>query len=168
MALIGLVAMTLVVLVSAFLRLRLYQDAYGWTELRFYVLAAIFWLGIGAVMAVATVLANRSGWLVHGLVVLAVLFGLAFNLVGPVRYVTEQNVARPSTRFETDADYLVSLGADAAPYAVLWLDNRPRPPAFIEEYMDWIAESSGLNDPGNDAWQAWNLSREKARDLLGR
>jgi hypothetical protein len=39
-ALIGLVAMTLVVLASAFLRLRLYQDAYGWTELRFYVAAA--------------------------------------------------------------------------------------------------------------------------------
>lgn len=166
-ALIGLAAMTLVVLASAFLRLRLYQDAYGWTELRFYVLAAIFWLAIGAVMAVVTILANRSGWLVHGLVVLSVLFGLAFNLVGPVRYVAEQNVARPATRFETDVDYLVSLGADAAPYAVQWLDNRPRPPAFVG-FHAWVAEASGLNDPGNDAWQAWNLSREKARELLGR
>jgi hypothetical protein len=166
-ALIGLVAMTLVVLASAFLRLRLYQDAYGWTELRFYVLAAIFWLAIGAVMAVGTILANRSGWLVHGLVVLSVLFGLAFNVIGPVRYVAEQNVARPSTRFEIDFDYLVSLGADAAPYAVQWVD-RPLPPTVIERFYGRVAEASGLNDPRNDAWQAWNLSRENARELLGR
>jgi hypothetical protein len=166
-ALIGLVAMTLVVLASAFLRLRLYQDAYGWTELRFYVLAAIFWLAIGAVMAVGTILANRSGWLVHGLLVLSVLFGLAFNVIGPVRYVAEQNVARPSTRFEIDFDYLVSLGADAAPYAVQWVD-RPLPPTVIERFYGRVAEASGLNDPRNDAWQAWNLSRENARELLGR
>ena len=36
-----LLAFTAVVLVSALVRLRLYQDAYGWTELRFYVLTTI-------------------------------------------------------------------------------------------------------------------------------
>ena len=41
----ALVALTAVVLASSFLRLRLYQEAYGWTELRFYVLAAIVFLG---------------------------------------------------------------------------------------------------------------------------
>jgi hypothetical protein len=167
-ALIGLVAMTLVVLASAFLRLRLYQDAYGWTELRFYVLAAIFWLAIGAVMAVATILTNRSSWLVHGLVALSVVFGLAFNVIGPVRFVAEQNVARPATRFDTDAEYLLSLGADATPYAMQALPlDRPLPPSVIERYIDLLAEAAGLDDPGNDAWQAWNLSREKARELLG-
>jgi hypothetical protein len=170
-ALIGLVAMTLVVLASAFLRLRLYQDAYGWTELRFYVLAAIFWLAIGAVMAVATILANRSGWLVHGLVVLSVVFGLAFNVIGPVRFVAEQNLARPSGRIDPDWAYIVSLGADAAPYAMQWFGwygDRPLPPAVVERFMDEVAAASGLDDPGNDTWQAWNLSREKARELLGR
>ena len=34
------------VLASSFLRLRLYQDAYGWTELRFYVLASIGFLAL--------------------------------------------------------------------------------------------------------------------------
>jgi hypothetical protein len=104
---------------------------------------------------------------VHGLLVLSVLFGLAFNVIGPVRYVAEQNVARPSTRFEIDFDYLVSLGADAAPYAVQWVD-RPLPPTVIERFYGRVAEASGLNDPRNDAWQAWNLSRENARELLGR
>ena len=168
-ALIGLVAMTLVALASAFLRLRLYQDAYGWTELRFYVLAAIFWLAIGAVMAVATILANRCGWLVHGLVLLSVLFGLVFNVIGPVRLVAEENVKLYRAQQLADGldfDYLISLGSDAAPAATEafggW--SRPNPPQWLEE----LARSSGLNNPGNDTWQAWNLSREKARELLGR
>jgi hypothetical protein len=43
---LGLLVLTGGVLVSAMLRLRLYQDAYGWTELRFYVFAAIIWLAL--------------------------------------------------------------------------------------------------------------------------
>jgi hypothetical protein len=38
----------------------------------------------------------------------------------------------------------------------------------VERYYDLLAGAAGLDDPGNDAWQAWNLSREKARELLGR
>ena len=41
-----LLGLTGVVLVSAFVRLRLYQDAYGWTELRFVVVVAIGWLAV--------------------------------------------------------------------------------------------------------------------------
>jgi hypothetical protein len=175
-ALIGLVAMTLVVLASAFLRLRLYQDAYGWTELRFYVLAAIVWLAIGAIMAVATILANRSGWLVHELVLLSVVFGLAFNVIGPVRHIAEENVARmrvsavlaPDAYEGLDLGYLAGLGGDAAPSVLSFLNSRPLPGGFLDRMLDDLATSSGLDDPGNDAWQAWNLSREKARELLGR
>ena len=175
-ALIGLVAMTLVVLASAFLRLRLYQDAYGWTELRFYVLAAIFWLGIGAVMAVATILANRSGWLVHGLVALSVVFGLAFNVIGPVRHIADENVARmrvsaelaPGAYEGLDLYYLARLGGDAVPAVMEFVDSRPLPPLIHEQVRRILAATSGLDDPGTDTWQAWNLSREKARELLGR
>ena len=50
---IGLCGLTLAVLASAARRLRLYQEAYGWTELRFYVAAAIGWLGVCLVVAIA-------------------------------------------------------------------------------------------------------------------
>ena len=45
-ALLALVGLSAFVLVSAALRLRLYQDAYGWTELRLYVFVAIGSLGL--------------------------------------------------------------------------------------------------------------------------
>ena len=165
-AIVGLVLMTVVVLASAFLRLRLYQDAYGWTELRFYVLAAIIWLAIGAVTEVGTILANCSGWLLHGMLALSMLFGLAFNVIGPVRFVAEQNVGRIDS--ELDRQYLLSLGPDAVTFMLADIVDRPLPPSVLEHYLDEIAASSGLDEKRNRAWQAWNFSREHARELLGR
>lgn len=173
-ALIGLVVLTLVVLASAFLRLRLYQDAYGWTEMRFYVMAAIFWLAIGAAIAIGTILANRSAWLLHGMLGLSIVFGAVFNVIGPVRFVADQNVGRilgsGLTGGKTDFDlaYLIDLGGDAVPAVSRWLSDRPLPPEVVQRITDEMAWASGLDDPRNEAWQAWNLSREHARELLGR
>jgi hypothetical protein len=175
-AAIGLVLLTLVVLGSAFLRLRLYQDAYGWTELRFYVLAAIAWLAAGAMLAVATLATNRSGWLLHGMVALSLAFGLAFNVVGPVRHVAAQNVARaihpelvaPGGRTGLDVAYLGSLGDDAA--VVLAESLADLPAADRGLVADALAARAAAleADEGGAAPQAWNLARERARDLLSR
>ncbi|HEX6140217.1 MAG TPA: DUF4173 domain-containing protein [Candidatus Limnocylindria bacterium] len=175
-AFVALVLLTLVVLASAFLRLRLYQDAYGWTELRFYVFAAIAWLAIGAVGAIAALLADRTAWLLHGLAVLSVAFGIGFNLVGPVHFVAERNLERvnhPETipaggERDLDVDYLVSLGSDAVDVVQRWMVARPLPPELAERMTDRMAEASGLDEEGNRAWQAWNLSRARARELPGR
>jgi len=103
-------------------------------------------------------------------VVLSVVFGLAFNVIGPVRFVAEQNVARAAADVEIDVEYLLGLGADAAPFALqsLGQKNPTGPPDVVNRVTDLVAAFSGLDDPGNNAWQAWNLSREKARELLGR
>lgn len=166
--LIGLVVLTLVVLASAFLRLRLYQDAYGWTELRFYVLAAISWLAAGAIGAVGTIVANRSAWLLHGMLALSVVFGLAFNAIGPVRFVADRNVDRGLAGERLDLAYLIGLGSDAVPAVIRSLNDRPLPPNVWQRHVDLMATASGLDDPRHDAWQAWNLSREHARTLLDR
>ena len=134
-AAIGLVVLTAVVLGSALLRLRLYQEAYGWTELRFYVLAAILWLAIGCVLAVLSLGADRSHWLLHAMVAVSIVFGLAFNVIGPVRLVAEQNVERavhpelvaPGGETGLDLAYLGTLGDDALPVLVENLCRLPGP-----------------------------------------
>jgi len=170
-AAIGLVVLTIVVLASAFLRIRLYQDAYGWTELRFYVLAAIIWLAIGAVVAIVTLATNRSRWLLHAIVGLSFAFGLAFNIIGPVQLVTEQNIQRalhpelvaPGGETGLDIFYLASLGDDAMPLLAARLcDLDPTDAArfALETRTERLAD-----DDSGRAWQAWNLSRERARDV---
>ena len=170
-AAIGLVVLTIVVLASAFLRLRLYQDAYGWTELRFYVLAAIAWLAIGALMASATLARDRTRWLLHGMLALSFAFGLAFNVIGPVRFITEQNIQRaihpdlvaPGGETGLDVYYLASLGDDALSVLV---DNHCKFPLPEDEFnaLAYRADRAARDDAAN-AWQAWNLSHEFARDL---
>jgi hypothetical protein len=174
-AAVGLVALTLVVLASAYLRLRLYQDAYGWTELRFYVLAAIQWLAIGALGTAVALATDRTRWLLHGMIALSVVFGLAFNLIGPVRFIAERNVERavdpslvpPDGRTGLDVYYLASLGPDAD--IVLAEALRRLPVQAARETQDALNLNADAlaADRAGQAWQAWNYSREHARALLG-
>ena len=175
-AAIGLVVLTAVVLGSALLRLRLYQEAYGWTELRFYVLAAIIWLAICCVLAVVSLAANRSRWLLHAMAAVSIVFGLAFNVIGPVHLVAEQNLARaihpelvaPGGQTGLDLSYLASLGDDAVPPLV---EALPALPEYLHKQARWVLETRAATlaaDARLNAWQAWNLSRESARSLLVR
>ncbi len=175
-AAMGLVTLTAVVLASALLRLRLYQEAYGWTELRFYVLAAIAWLAIGCLLAIVTLATDRSRWLIHGMLALSILFGLAFNLIGPVSLVAQQNLARAihpelvAAGGETGLDlaYLASLSDDVVPRLV---DALPALPKDLRRQAQEVLDARAaqlVEDRHSTAWQSWNLSREWARSRLVR
>lgn len=173
-AAVGLLAMTAVVLASAFLRLRLYQDAYGWTELRFYVFSAIVYLGL-AIVAIGTLLIrDRSRWSIHALAIAALAVAVAVNLVGPHAFVAGQNVARaidPSLvpaggKSGLDAQYVLSLGDDAIPTLVAALPRIPEPDrSLIEEGLHQRAAELAA-DPVLQSPAAWNLARTQARDAL--
>lgn len=171
----GVTLMTLsgAVLVSSAFRMRLYQEAYGWTELRLYVLATIALLAVVLLAMVAGLLLDRVRWIGHVTVVAALVIGIGLNVIGPVRFITDQNVARladPSLVPEhgtagLDELYLASLGNDAVPALLraLPLLNGKRA-EFLR--LDLGLRLRDLRDPGLEAWQAWNLGREVARDAL--
>jgi hypothetical protein len=173
-AAIGLAALTGVVLASAALRLRLYQDAYGWTELRLYVLATIVVLGVGLVALIGALAWDRVRWIGHVLLVTGLVIGAALNVIGPVRFITEQNVARvlqpelvpPTGSSGLDAWYLVALGDDAVPSLLRVLPALdPDERAFLGSELRIRLETL-RNDDGLTAWQAWNAGRSAARDAL--
>jgi len=169
----ALTSLALVVLASATLRMKLYQDAYGWTELRLYAYAAIAWLGLGAIATVALLAAGRMRWLAHVLGILAVVVALAVNAVGPQGFVAGQDLARaidpslvaPGGETGLDARYLGTLGDDAVPVmiqAVPYVSGLDR--SFLEAQIRGRAHA--LAAPEVTAWPAWNLARERARVAL--
>ena len=173
-AAVGLLVMTGVVLASAFLRLRLYQDAYGWTELRFYVFGAIVYLGLAIVAVGALVIRDRSRWSLHALGLGALVVVVAVNLVGPHAFVADQNVARaidPSLvpaggRSGLDAQYVLSLSDDAVPTLVAALPRLPEPNrSLIEEGLRQRAVALAT-EPALRSPSAWNLARMQAREAL--
>ena len=171
---IGLVVLTGAVLASAALRLRLYQEAYGWTELRLYVIATMFVLGLSLTALVVALATDRVRRIWHVVVAAALVVGLGMNLIGPVRFITEQNVARlidPALVPETgssglDAYYLASLGDDAVPglvqaLALLDGDEGEHLRSELRFRLRALRE-----DPARNAWQAWNAGRHEARAAL--
>jgi hypothetical protein len=170
---VGLAALALIVLASATLRLKLYQDAYGWTELRFYVYAAIGWLGLGALATVTLLFAGRTRWLAHAVGILFIVVSLAVNAIGPQAFVARQNLARaidpglvaPGGRTGLDVWYLIELGPDAVPVMV---EALPYIPAEDRAVVEAVLRSHAqvLERPELTAWPAWNLAREQARAAL--
>jgi Domain of unknown function (DUF4173) len=173
-AALGLLALTAVILASAAVRLGLYQQAYGWTELRFYVAASIAWLAIAGVVATLLLVRDRMSWLVHGLALGAVAVTLAISALGPQSFITSQNLARaldpslvpPGGHSGLDAEYLASLGDDTIPAlieALPRLDAESQ--AAIRPALDQ-RRADLASDAGGQVPQAWNLSRERAREAL--
>lgn len=171
---LGLVALTALILVSAAVRLGLYQQAYGWTELRFYVVVAIAWFGVDLLLAGGLVVLRRAAWLVHGVTAAGVAVLLAATLIGPSAFIARQNVERvldPSLvphngRAGLDADYVLTLGDGAVPVLVDALPNLPEVEraAILQGLERRRAE---LETPGPMLEPAaWNLERQQARDAL--
>ena len=161
-------------LASALLRLRIYQDAYGWTELRFYVLATIVWLALGIAITGVLLVRDRMGWLLHGLAMAAIVVLVADQRRRVRRGSSpSENVARvldPSLvpadgKTGLDVGYARVLGDDAVPSLVaalpaLGLSDRIELRAILAERQAELAsaETSG--------WPSWNLGRELARQAL--
>jgi two-component system sensor histidine kinase BaeS len=143
-----LCAATLVVVASALYRMDLYQDAYGFTELRLLVDAFEGWLGFLVLAVMAAGVTLRARWLPR----LALLSGaglvLAIALLNPDGWVAQHNLDRYASTGKVDCDYLLRLSDDAAP-------------ALAGQEICPAAEA-----PADDDWLEWNLGRERARDVL--
>ena len=173
-AALALLALTAVVLVSAFVRLRLYQDAYGWTELRFLVVVAIGWLATALALTAWLLAMRRTRWTLHvlGIVVLATVVGM--NLVGPQAFVAERNLARatdpslvpPGGRSGLDRAYLMSLGDEAIPAVVASYDRLPASDRLrLDPFL--VERAAELTtDPSLQGWPSFNVARERARAAL--
>ena len=173
-ALLVLVGLSAVVLASAAMRLRLYQDAYGWTELRLYVLVAIGSLGLVLAATAALVLTDRTRWLGHALAVIGVVALVGLNLIAPSAVVAERNIARVLDPTLVPADghagldraYLAVLPDDAIPVVVSALPLLPEADrGAITWFLDQRASELSL-DPAYQGPAAWNLGRERARMAL--
>ena len=172
---IGLVGLTLVVLaIAAVLRLQLYQDAYGWTELRLYVAVSIAAMAATLATMAAFLATDRTRWLGHAMAVIGVVALVGLNVLAPAAFVAERNLERvidpslvpPDGEVALDADYLGVLPDDAIPALVAALPRLPEAEAALDPAPARRAANRAGCAPGVRRPFAWNLGRERARDAL--
>ncbi|MCI0344821.1 MAG: DUF4173 domain-containing protein [Chloroflexi bacterium] len=173
-AALGFIAVTFVILASAAVRLGLYLQAYGWTELRFYVAASIAWLATGGFILAVLVARRRMAWLWHGLAISAVAITLAISAIGPQAFTAQQNLARaldpalvpPDGETGLDAWYLGAFSDDAIPAIVAALPRLDSESRATLELALMKRQSHLASDRSTVLWPAWNLARERAREAL--
>jgi hypothetical protein len=169
---LALVVLTLVVLASAWYRLALYQEAYGWTELRFYAVAAIAFLAAALVILGWCVVAGRMRHAAQPLVAAALLVALGVNALSPSAFVARadlQRVIDPSAlpfdaERRLDPEYLVSLGDGAFPVLVDLLPSLP--PAEQRALGAWLRTTARGRDGRLVPWESFNVDRAAGRDAL--
>lgn len=152
----GLVILTSIILVSAFQRLLLYEDAYGFTRLRTYSHGFMVWLAL--VLVAVLVLQWRN--VLHRLALVLLIATLGFvaslNVLGVDSFIAKSNVKRAIKGAELDVDYLDQLSADATPALIDGVDDLPREgrESLSRLLVCQSIESSNTERP----WQSFHLS----------
>ena len=160
-----LIAEVLVVLVSAFYRVSMYEAAYGYTTLRVYVQAYVVGVGVTLVLLAAEVAGVGGGFdarrAARRSAVVAALFLAAFSFGNPERWVAEQNLARFRATGKLDGSYLVyNLSLNAAPVLVAALPTLPPTCSRVMRNELDGRWGGAVSAPGKP-WYEWNLRRER-------
>ncbi|GLY16376.1 hypothetical protein Kisp01_33910 [Kineosporia sp. NBRC 101677] len=147
-----LLALTLLLAVSALSRLWLYQDEYGWTVARLNAGAFELWVVVLLLAVGLTWLLRRTDWLPRLAIGSAGLGLLALAVAGPDALVATANVHRFEQGHDLDAYYLSQLSEDAVP-ALMELPKDVRP---------CVLSATTWDRP----WYAWNLAHSRAQGLI--
>jgi hypothetical protein len=114
----ALTGLVLVILASAFQRLLLYEQAFGFTRLRTVVHVFIVWLGLLLVALLVLELADRVRLFLLASLIAVVGFAATLNVLGVDQLIARHNLARAAQGAELDIGYLERLSPDAVPVLV--------------------------------------------------
>jgi len=152
------VLLVLLILASAFERMRLYREEYGLTELRFYTTVFMGWLAVLLVLFLGTVLRGRRDTFARAATASAGAAVLLLHVADPEARIIRGNatLARPF-----DVPYALELSADAVPALIEILpslDPTRRGDLACGLLRRW-------SEPEPD-WRTSSLARLRAREAV--
>lgn len=157
------VALLFVIMGSGLHRMRLYQGAYGLTELRLYTTAFMLWLGVVFGWFAWTVLRGHRERFAWGALTTALEAVVILHVVNPDAAIVRMNAARADAATRFDAAYAASLSADAVPPLLAALPGvRPELRCVAADRLRRRWHESDTD------WRSWSLSRGRAHALVGR
>lgn len=162
---IALVALVLVMLVSAFRRLMLYEAAYGFSRMRIYPHVFMIWLGALLVAVVVLEVVQRQRAFALAMTFAIIGFPATLNLLNVDASIVDQNVTRSAAYKELDVAYLSSLSDDAVPALASTLEGESVSSATREGIGAALVCYRHLNQDRlaeSRPWQSFHLSHWRA------
>jgi len=161
-----LVIQLIIIMASAFIRLSLYEEAYGFTVLRLYSHAFIILLAL--IFCLLLYKIHKDGqentFTLRAFSAI-ILFVVVMNFLNPDAFIARRNIERFETTGKIDISYLSNLSDDAMPVIGNLLnisDEEIRNTLAHELY--WRAQNN--SSPYFSQWQSFNLSRMRANKIL--
>ncbi len=153
-----------VMLVSSFRRLYLYELEFGFTQDRLFPHAVTIWLGVVLLCFVVALWTRRKQVLASGLLAACLLFVFGMNLINPDAFNAARNVERFTDHGKPlDIDYLGRLSTDATPVLVQSLELLPQAP---RSRLTVILQHQQRRLTSGGDWQSTNLANLAAREAL--
>ena len=158
-----LVLCTVIMLYSAHLRLKLYEDAYGYTYARIFAHTFIGFL-FTLFMLTLYKLWRRDLPLLKAFAVAALLAYTTLNYVNIDAIIAQRNIDRYFRTGKIDLDYLQELSYDAIPELTRLSADSYGDMAAKAEAVFLRDKQAELNS--ESPWQSYNFSKAKAKRIL--
>ncbi|MDK8190789.1 DUF4173 domain-containing protein [Paenibacillus sp. UMB7766-LJ446] len=155
-----LVGCSAIMLYSAFIRLNLYEQAYGYTYIRFLVHAFMIFLALLLLIA-ALRIRYTSIPLIRWYIVLSLTAYVAINYVGMDHRIAALNIERYHQTGHIDASYLANLSSDAVPLLREFAEEYPELKDILLERYAYVH-----TEKVNHSWTSFNLARYRASRVL--
>ena len=167
------IALVLVILGSALMRMGLYQTEFGQSELRLYVTVFMGWLGTVCAIFAATVLSGKRQRFAFTSYLSGVAILLGINLANPDALIQTSNMAlsklRPqdvglvlnSAPKKLDTTYALGLSSDGIPPMIDAIEELPKADSRILAKALLQKQAEKKSD-----WRLFNLSRKLANNAI--
>src|SRR5258706_1516802 len=168
---VGLVGLVLVMLVSAFQRLVLYETAYGFSRLRTYTHVFIIWLALLLVTVVVLEIMRLERAAGLAMILASLGFVVSLSLLNVDAFIVVQNVQREPRsdadksltqgRVDLDAQYFLNLSDDAVPALAKAFQNKSLPTTVREKVRSAMFCKRYQRQQGTQKipWQSFHFSR---------
>jgi Ca2+/Na+ antiporter len=183
---IGIVALVLVMLVSAYRRLVLYETIYGFSELRAYTHVFMIWLGLLLVATVVLEILRRERMFALAALIASIGFAATLPILNVDAFIVRQNVQRaidgnfgfdngsssrassdPIDADQLDINYFTELSPDAVPPLVASFRADSTPASVRDALGAALTCIRYQSDTSPDTnWRSYHVSRWSEMKLL--
>lgn len=166
---VALVALVLVMLVSAYQRLVLYEEAYGFTRLRTYTHVFLVWIGLLLAAAIVLEILRKERMLAFAMLAASFGFAASLPILNVDAFIVKQNLQREiqgQADVELDARYFLDLSNDAIPPLVTALQTPTLPDPVHEKVGAALACIRHYRTADELKWQSFHFARFNAENAL--